>query len=367
MIAYFKLKPKAISEEQLLQSQVNFLKLVDKFSIDLHKRYNEGDFDDAAKNLKLCPEYNNLQDIGANYLVCNQHFLNCWVKETIKNYGLSFESQKDFRGEANSIAPYSKSYLSESSIQEPYGFHITLKDQNNKINLFFSSICDEIKLDQRVYITKAKKEFLWDSYGQNIKIDRYPVSVSEVNWWISFDHEAPKNKYLEDKKEWYKPSRNLSVKEKKDFCAFKGRRILESHIFDAATVLPSITNKPQNKFLKIYPYPWTKNTKDVFAYKAKNTSNLEPLLTFENCQRIFSKECFEKFDFKYYSTNNISWNGLNMILGGFSEYLVNRLDLEQVVKRSSSSLSISAKEHQLVLRSTMQDDDQLVFRCMREE
>ena len=55
----------------------------------------------------------------------------------------------------------------------------------------------------------------------------------------------------------------------KDYCSFKGKQLLQTHIWDAATFIPQDIHNNRKRVISKGPYPWTKK-RVSFLWKAKN-------------------------------------------------------------------------------------------------
>ncbi|MDA9793046.1 hypothetical protein N9B72_00535 [Bacteriovoracaceae bacterium] len=351
-----------------LLAQTSFISKSKKIIKEIQKRWKFGDYDQSLIKDNYCPNlFGTAKNVDSNYLICNEDYLNCFIENKLKKT-INFTSYKNLFGESNFYKIYSQAYTG-TKLSESSGVIIELTSGQDKLKVLFKRNCSEIKLPKRIYITtENNKEMLWDNYNLNLYIDKYPISVREVNRWIGVDHEAPRKKAIEDTLSWFRPSINLSLRERQAFCAFRGARLLETHVKDAATILPADLANPLNKFLKVYPYYWTKNTRSVFAYKARNTKYLDELMSLRNCRKIFSKEC-TKFPFNFYTTDTVSWSGMYMLLGGNPEVMRNTLDRFKNLKLSSVNYEIDSSVHELTKRGIWNESEVVnaAFRCMREK
>lgn len=354
-----------------LSKKLKFLDHSRKVLSEINKRWWDGDYDLTIKSLVACRHLDfDRKNVGKKYLVCNEDYIDCFL-ESKKFQGVSVIKKQNLIGEDRNISIFSKAYHEKSGIGH-FGILIKLTDGENTLESFFAKDCHQTRLDPRIYITKSKKNMTWDNINEiSYELNKFLVTRREVNWWIETDHNAPKDKLETDSNNWFRPSTNLTSEQIKSFCAFRGERLLESHFYDAATIIPSDMNDSRNKYLKVYPYPWTKNFKKVFAYESRNTSNIDDLITRKNCNHIFSKECLEKFKYKFFDTNSVSWNGLYQILGGYPEVMRNTLDTSKPLKSSSFYLPIDSSDHELTKRVSLdkyskEELPEVAFRCMRE-
>lgn len=348
-----------------VKQKLEFIESVKKYHLELKRRWELGDFDNSIARIDSCRNLHvDTNQIGEKYLVCNEDYIDCLL-EGDKNKSFEIVKQKNFLGRERNFSIISQANTGIAGITR-FGLGITYKNKNDEIQILLDKKCDEIKLEQRIYI--SPENFQWDNFGKNIFIDRFLVTNRQVNIWIENDANSPASLYVDDPKLWHKPVMRLSLKEKKMFCAFHGKRLMERHYFDAAVNIPSVMENPKNRFLKMYKFYWTKNHKNVFPYLAKNTQDIDSLVTLKNCKKIFSKECLEKYNYKYFDTDSVTWSGIYQVMGGYPELIINRRSAQMDYRNSSFYLNLDSDEHQVGKASYKADDIQeYAFRCMREE
>ena len=187
---------------------------------------------------------------------------------------------------------------------------------------------------------------------------------------------------------YHESATSLSVEQMEQYCAFHGKQVFASHIFDAATVLPGDIENSKDLYVKHYFYPWTIRLKDPLISKLSSNEIDELSSQKENCHKIFAKGCQEKYSLKEWTMGLSSWLEFRQILGGHLEYLPNPLFSRQNIKASSFLFSLSSPWHKLGLRSfwdrgklnwdypegkrgrvknfsPLENNNQVAFRCMK--
>lgn len=221
---------------------------------------------------------------------------------------------------------------------ESGGYFIKLNGKNNShLNFLLKDYCHESFLEEKTYAygelpkQSEGEDFLFDNINQKIYIDKHLVTRREYQ-----DFQKANNMILEEEikgDDLFLPADNITLKAMQDYCLFKGKELMNAHIFDAATFLWS-ENSPNAKWLKRSPFYWTKNT------KAK----------IENCDQVFTKECLEQ---KKIRINSISptWSGLQDSLGGVMEVFRNPIEPDKNLKVSSFYLNRNSSWHALGKRA----------------
>lgn len=307
-----------------------FYRVVKKAKNDILTRWKEGDIEGLfKKGLFNCSRIPNDSKISQKYFQCNPEYFNCFLSGKIKNlepkfkislndkvYHLTLDKTLEYTNQSITgiTIPGFDGYITTVKVDEIPGFSLSLLLKNN---------CHQAKLPERIYALNPKNtEELWDNFERVIKIDKFQVNNREINQWV---HSGKGDEHLliQDAKQLHLPATHLNREQMRKYCSFRGKQLLKSHIFDAAVFFPNAPDNPNNKFIKLYPYPWTKKR------KIKNTINES------NCGQFYSSECREKFDYDPYSSLNVSWMGIYQVMGGYPEYVENIIDPELNIALSS--------------------------------
>lgn len=271
----------------------------------------------------LCPELI-LPDpkVGNRYLSCNPLFWECyWSKGLSKDPSI----QVEYEGQVFTLVAHqlesgkfgriiAQSDLSEGEAPTwSYQVELNVKEfPGYKLHLALLNSCQDHYLPERVYAygvsqtSRAQDVFLWDNFGRDIYLDRFPVSHQEVNQWAR-DRDSFKHLIKKNVQEYPYPATHLSSEEQKQFCAWRGARLMEPHLFDAGAMIPSSDEKFPDVIAPAST-PWERDRQRTFLVK-------EGKPKVEDCQRAAVKGC----DLYPYSTNSVSWMGLGETIGFYPE------------------------------------------------
>jgi hypothetical protein len=336
VFAYVVLRPKIHQK-----SEDYFIESVGKLQSTLSQRWTLGDKEELYHQDKLkCPKLiTNGQQIHSSYFECNPYYMACYLKSLpIDNNDLDFKIKQKI---------YSYRFVSYS-IDDKSRFIATLKEKNTKkrVNLRFNNSCKDTYLPQSYYHSGARDEDgdLWDNKGRHFYIDKHYVNRGDINLW--------KTKKLEkNRNEFYLPEVRLKLKEKKDYCHSVGGHLLQSHIFDGASYIPS----KSNRYIYRFPYPWTKKVK---------INNLGIKYA---CNYFVFKECLKKSKLIHHYPYSVTWMGIFNSLGNEVEEFDSKFDPNQSLKISSKELIFFSWAHQIGFRKQSTSFDQKsAFRCMVE-
>lgn len=352
------------------------------------ERWQEGDVENAfqSKDWK-CDELPYVPIVTGGFLQCNPHYLECWARGlsgqknhvVVESDGKSYELE--LRAVFPSIAKFAQGprhtlWVTRNELENPIvpwaGVLIELgvKGLNGSWQMILEDTCRMKELPVRRYSYGPRperhertKEMDWDNDGRKIFIDKYLVSRSDINYWLLATNQA--DIAFENKKQnWALPSVELSVDEQTLYCAWLGKRRMEAHIWDAATMQPSNVDRPFPEFVVKSWLPWTRDRRGSFFEEAFLSAEWRP--TKQNCNQAFVKECANVFPYTPYSSDNVSWMGIYHVLGGTPEVFRNPVESELTLKTSSYNLSASDPQHQLGRRIPA-GEIPAGFRCYREE
>ena len=370
------------------QEEERFTEVVLSGLPKLIERWQEGDLEEAYGTKHWhCDELPFSKQVAPAYFQCNPHYLECWargqtgaaksVPVTIddKTYHLKlkpvFPEISEFaKGErhsqfvtraqlANPIAPWS-GVLVDVMVEGMKGhWRMILEDSCRLKDLPVRRYSYGPRPDRHERI----REMEWDNDGRKISIDKFLVSRSDVNLWVLATRPA-NIKFQADKKSWALPSTELNSEQQTEYCAWLGKRRMEAHLWDAATMQPSNINRPFPDFIVKSWLPWSRDRKDSFFETAEMSREWKP--TEQDCSLAYVQECNGVFSYRPHSTDNVSWMGIYHILGGTPEEFRNPVEAKLTLKASSVLLAAYDQAHQLG-RRLEGTGHATAFRCYREE
>ena len=231
--------------------------------------------------------------------------------------------------------------------------------------MILTDTCRDVFLPERIYPygkadPKKGEGFIWDNFGRRIFLDKFYVSNQQVNAWKILNG----RKDLElDRKKWPQPAL-LNLPEQKAYCSYWGKRLLEAKLFDAASMAPVDQKDPKPARVARPQTPWQRDLSKTFLGMARINEDYQ--LTPLDCVLAQVQGCSER----YYSTDSVTWMGMNFTLGFFPESLENTIDPEKNLKASSRFDAPDSEWHELGLRSSWDgtQDPKLpvAFRCYEE-
>lgn len=204
------------------------------------------------------------------------------------------------------------------------------KEVAKKSNVSRSNLRDEDKT--------VAHEIFWDNFHRHFYIDRHLVTSREIKEWLEFTHQDDVLNHMNHNEMEHddQPATQLSLRQQKAYCTFRGKKLLTAPLFDAATFYRSGVEL-QNEWQRSL-YPWG-NTP---------LAKMDKLLE-NQCRFVFSKECLRLTDTTY-SLDNISWMGIFQIMGGVPESLDNPIDPFFNLKASSYFTMQNSAWNQLGVR-----------------
>ena len=346
---------------------------------EIERIWRQGSTDDNwQKGLLKCqalPTYR--KNISSSFLLCNPLLFQCIHElgvDSSRNPFVINGKKVGFR-EINDKKIYRTHYktMKDSEISRDYAFEfeIFLEGERENLRFVLFDSCRDTYLPEGIYangVLNKKKDWKWDNFKQDIFIDKFPVSNWQVNEWIKAFNKKIKRSVFYSSTNSYQYSTNLTEKEKKEFCEDHGRTVLNSRVFDAATFFRKPDEVMKSDFLYIprEPYPWGFKKEESPLYQATTDDQFE--FSTNYCSMIYSKECLGKKDMNFFSTDYPSWVGIYELLGGFPEFVENKLDEQQSLIPSSFSQKFSSKLNQLGIRKRMDylaSNSKIQFRCMK--
>lgn len=264
----------------------------------------------------ICPKETNKKGISDEFYNCNTENLECYLTQT--------NIFKIEENEFKLIKP-SEKFLELDRRNNPI-INFEFKGQKLKIKLF--NTCSDVYLPQRKYSAGPKGfSFIWDNINQNIFIDKNYVSNLDTFLW---------NKRKDG--ELYKPNTKLTLNEKINYCQFRGKQLLQSRFFDAASFY--VGSQPINPVhIYKFPYPWTKK-------RRTKTDELKS----RDCANIYSKECESIRPYEFFGSIATTWIGINYSLGSYPEIFINKLIPRANLKVSSFFVNSDSPWHKVGMR-----------------
>ncbi|MGB0453788.1 MAG: hypothetical protein ACPGJV_08730, partial [Bacteriovoracaceae bacterium] len=217
------------------------------------------------------------QKIPKFYFECNPDFFRCAL-----NYEIS---KKSLSGEI-----FQRNYFQIRSDELGWRLELPLKDM---FVLRIEDSCRDVLIPKEKYLDRPRnyssqidfeiKKEVWE-VKNDLFLDKYLVTNRDIREWAKFQKIPVKVK----SGEWYLPALNLKQKQMQDYCAYRGKKVAESRVLDAASFLPkSFYGDHQNEFRGKFPQSHSKDIK-------KNFKN-------DSCFGAFTKECLVDNEKKYFA------------------------------------------------------------------
>jgi hypothetical protein len=354
--------------KRALQKQKE-LELLFYASEELHRLWSEGDQNSlwASGKMSCLEELGPPAGIDDDYLRCNPNFLQCYLSylqqankphfiRQEKNQKNSISALKIFPAAQYFFSTESRYYeiiarASREGLEIPsYAVRLRLQVEGGSetLDVLLEDVCHDTYLPERIYGLGPRpkdidNDWRFDTFGQSIYVDKFPVSNLDIAQWINADPEHPLRTWR-IKPEYYSwPATGLTPQQMQDYCAFRGKELLTGPILDAASFHP--TDESIDKPLKNLrgPYPGSRMERKSFLYDALNKKNFE--FSDQFCRQVYTHECLG-LSYSAYYPSAISWIGIFQTLGGVMEMTRNPLGGPQV-KASSSYFDADSPWHAL--------------------
>ncbi len=356
------------------QDKYLFGRVVEEVIKDLNRRWLLGDdgelWQQGAANCQdvLGPS----QFVSYSYLACNPGMIECLGRNQFKfkasvdknNYQVQFSPAfKNSKGEQRYYQLLT--HDNGSSLRRPdNAIEIELISEQFPglvSRLLLEDICGMAYLPHGKYAygpqvkNKSKNinlEWNWDNHGRFIYIDKHLVTNRDLLDWLDFGAVEPaagvELRAGLSGKVLAAPATHLTTEQMERYCAFRGKQVLQAHIYDAATFMP-FKNDTETKVIHRGPYPWSIKETDGHLYQAIKDGNFNP--TKEACQIVYSSECIGELPLEHRGKLSNSWTGLYQILGGYLEYMKNQIEPDKNLKMSSFYFPVDSGWHRLGMRS----------------
>lgn len=371
---YYHAQRKSSEKKPVVLDPKNITDGLISVATEIQKRFEAGDTaGELVLNGQAClEELGDTKGIDSLYTRCNPDYLQCYFagklgdtkqELTFKFNGLHYETEFLPYSNKKIYKVLSRTY-SGGTFLPAFGYEMRIRFKNIPDSVMTFSLedsCRDTFLPRRKYAygEENKTEALeWDNFDANIFVDKFLVSNRDIREW----NEATGLEVAYDSESLAKPALRLTLFEMKNYCSFRGKRLLEAHIFDAARFLP--TDMSDNEPIKVKrgPYYWTKDFKQTFLYKKD-----KKLINLENCHYAYVAECEKSFSYDPYYPSP-TWMGINQALGGMMEIYRNPLFPEKDLKLSSSHFSQNSKVHVVGKHDSSQtiseENKHFAFRCM---
>lgn len=361
--------PEKLFAQVILAAQPQLLKL-----------WEEGDRYIKKDGLKCDSEISFEKGVGRSYFQCQPHFWQCYWSGGVKKepsikidlFGQTFHLRA--KSSFKPIETYSSDPRFYEILKGPYqglNFHygvlveMTLDEVPDMTwPMILTDTCRDTYLPERIYgYGKIEKEqnFEWDNFDRTLFIDKFYVSNQQVNDWRLLTGEALK--VIQDRKAWPAPAL-LNVKEQNAYCSFWGKRPMEAKLFDAATMTPTDLKESMPDKVARPQTPWQRDIGKTFLGMARINPDYQ--LTPLDCQLAQVKGCTDKL----YTTDSVSWMGMNYALGFYPETLVNTIEPSRNLKISSKFHPPDSRVHELGQlgrwSGVQQAEVPVAFRCYEE-
>jgi hypothetical protein len=361
--------PEKLFAQVILAAQPQLLKL-----------WEEGDRAISKDGIKCDSEISFDKRVGRSYFQCQPHFWQCYWSGGVKKepslkidlFGQTFHLRA--KSSFKPIASYSQDPRFYEILRGPYqglNFHygvlveMTLDEVPDMTwPMVLTDTCRDTYLPERIYgygKIEKNQNFEWDNFDRDLFIDKFYVSNQQVNDWRILTNES--SKVMADRKLWPAPAL-LNLKEQNAYCSFWGKRPMEAKLFDAATMTPTDLKDSMPDKVARPQTPWQRDIGKSFLGMARINPDYQ--LTPLDCQLAQVKGCTSRL----FTTDSVTWMGMNYALGFYPESLVNTIEPSQNLKISSKFHSPDSHVHELGLYGRwgglQQAEVPVAFRCYEE-
>jgi hypothetical protein len=384
ILLFFRPRPESrIKYQRPASSEKLFAQVILAAQPQILKLWEDGDQFIKKNGVKCDDEILFDQSVGRSYYQCQPHFWQCYWAGGIRKepalkidlFGQTFHVRA--KPSFQPILKYSSHPRFYEILKGPYqglNFHygvlveLTLDEVPDMTwPIVLTDSCRDVYLPERIYgygkvdPKKNDQDFLWDNFDRKIFIDKFYVSNQQVNEWRILNGEL--DKVVADRATWAHPA-TLNLTEQKNYCSFFGKKVLEAKMFDAATMTPSDIKNPLPERVSRPQTPWQRDIGKSFL--GMSQINPDYQLTPLDCQLAQVKGCQEK----YFTTDSVTWMGMNFALGFYPESLPNSIEPKKNLKLSSKFLPPESLIHELGVLSNWQGQLEanmpIAFRCYEE-
>lgn len=353
-----------------------FTQVIAAATPEVLKLWEQGDRFIGKEGLTCPDELHFDPKVGRSFYQCQPHFWQCYWQGGVKSdptikvelYGETYHIKAKQSFEAIGAYSEKRRYYqlfnqNNEALNLQYGYIVELEVielAGFSQPLILNDSCRDTFLPERIY--GYGNGFTWDNFGRKIFIDRFYVSTQQVNEWYLLTNQEHKIK--KDRKLWGLPAW-LDLEEQKNYCAYFGKRLLEAKLFDAASMTPADLKNPMPERILKPKTPWHRDISKTFFGIARINPDYQ--LTPLDCQLAQVEGCTHRL----YTTDSVSWMGMNYALGFYPESLVNEIEPDRNLKMSSRFFPASSEWHELGKRSHWDgtqaiDRNPVAFRCYEE-
>ncbi len=383
--------------QELLRQKIS--KVIISAIPKIKKRWAYGDYDQKySKNAFSCSkELGVFQQRNSVYLRCNPNYLQCFLSGRTGVTDIYFKTKIDgkyYQVRANPVfrSParykrgnrYYKVVSKNSSNQgrvPDYGVMLNLSVKQYpqwSMNIVLHDSCSDSYLPQRIYSYGLKKlqkvkrgsslsgkkrnPFLqdsfmlpttdywrWDNVGEDIYFDKYLVRFRDVVEWIDYGQKGKSSIKIPPVDRWSAPATGLTLEQMHKFCAFRGKKLMEATIYDAATFFVDTNSKMKMETIVPSVYPWSFRSRDSFLFKSRTGKN--HFISKDDCQKAFIGECRKRYNYQLDQNSPVSWSGMVESIGGQLEGMRNSVDPKWNLKASSFYFNAGSLWHMLGKRT----------------
>lgn len=297
--------------------------------------------DNVKDYLTLCPEEK------SKSLKCSLSVLECLSNsQNFKKDHVNLSIKKELA---------TKTSMDDSNFPFNDSVHIDLSVNDVELSLFLENSCNEIYLPQRMYAledTTSRKYSWWDIFGRFFFLEKSIVSIADVKKWLEYDTEYKQGdeilKSIDVNSSSQAPALNLKYEEMLRYCSFRGKQLLSTTLFDAASMHPGDFSSDRMKFplRSIWPWDYKKRTGVVWEHRSGKKEEVSE----EDCKKLFTSECLAKEN-KIDRKGVHTWTGMRSVLGGEFEAFRNPVYPKRNLKASSKYYKITSKWHELGSRA----------------
>ncbi len=333
----------------------------------IQERWSEGDIEGHWNTDKWkCRTLPQSENISPGFLKCQPAYLDCFARGEagVEPYFKITQENKIINVQFKLLSNGSfGKWISKAEMREENfpvsGLLVHLEVEGQGIwPVILEDTCRDQFLPQRFYSYGARAEkgenhleMMWDNFGRFIFVDKY--LVSRMDWSLWKNTSMPQDPAL--------PVTGIEISEQEAYCSSRDARRLDAIIWDAATMTPPDLKRDRPQFIAKPWLPWSRDRRDTFFETALNDPEWRP--TMSDCKKAYVKEC-TSFSYRPYDMDNISWMGVNHVLGGTPEMMRNSVEPALIYKSSSKFESARSPAHQLGIRTEKTNESG--FRCYRE-
>ena len=328
-----------------------------------------------------CEQYFANQQYSSDpYYRCNPYLFQCLfegkftrklsIKHADKEYiiqALPLSRKRFFR----SLSPGSSSNLSMEVDAIQLRLYVQ-ENVNTTFDLIFENTCHMKSLPLRRFIhgtinyspnpkTNDSRYWTWDNIGRDIFIDKYLVTFRDFKIWIDSlsIEQRPLVDIPKDPNEWRNPVFGVSFDLMTRYCQSRGKQVMQSSIYDAASNYALMVTKPYKEVPERTWFPWGLRQENHFLRKVTDENDFR-YLNEKNCKEVYASECLEKFKRDVLPVSSPSWIGIQQQFGGYMEAMRNAQHPKKNIFPSSIYIPMSSSWHENGVRGSWNGENDLL-------